>query len=98
MDLTGPALPDLAHFSSYGAIVGVVTHDAFDWLSDGEVKQGFVREERDRMLQTYVRNHYVANLQDILLTLQTEYTDWTEVKPHAMSSRHQVRRGRAFIF
>ena len=71
-------------------MVGVVTHDAFDWLSDREAREGIALEQRDRMLQTFVRNHYTAHLQEILLTLQNEYTNWEETTAHPASVREQV--------
>ena len=71
-------------------MVGVVTHDFFDDLSDEEVRRGMGVEQRDRMLQTFVRNHYTAHLQEILLTLQNEYTDWEESVQHSSTVREQV--------
>lgn len=56
--------------------MGVTTHDYFSDLSDADVRRGVALERRDRMLQTFVRNQYSAHLQEILLTLQNEYTDW----------------------
>ena len=40
--------------------------------------------------QTYVRNNYNAHLQEILLTLQNEYTDWEDSVQHPTSVRNQV--------
>ena len=42
------------------------------------------------MFQTYVRNNYNAHLQEILLTLQNEYTDWEDSVQHPTSVRNQV--------
>ena len=71
--------------------MGVVSHDYYDDLSESEVQRGVPMERRDRMLQTYVRNQYVAHLQEILLTLQNEYTDWTEYGQSPMTIKEQVR-------
>nr|XP_040566770.1 neuroligin-1-like [Lepeophtheirus salmonis] len=75
---------------TYEAIVGVVTHDYFNDLSDEEVRRGIGLNVRDRMLQTFVRNQYKAHLQEILLTLQNEYTDWAESVQHPSIVREQV--------
>ena len=58
------------YFRTYEALVGVVTHDFFDELSEAEVRDGLQPERRDRILQTFVRNQYDAHLKEILLTLQ----------------------------
>ena len=42
------------------------------------------------VFQTYVRNNYNAHLQEILLTLQNEYTDWEDSVQHPTSVRNQV--------
>jgi hypothetical protein len=44
-------------------MVGVVTHDYFNALSDEDLTAGISQQQRDRMLQTFVRNHYNAHLQ-----------------------------------
>ena len=49
--------------SSYDAMIGVTTHDYFDAFSDEDLTSGVTNEQRDRMLQTFVRNHYNAHLQ-----------------------------------
>ena len=36
---------------SYAALIGVVTHDYFDDLSDADARRGVAAERRDRMLQ-----------------------------------------------
>ena len=38
--------------------------------------EGLSPEQRDRIFQSYVRNHYKAHLKEILLIVQNEYTDW----------------------
>ena len=78
-------------FRSYEAMIGVVTHDYFDDISDADVRRGVPTERRDRMLQTFVRNHYSAHLREILLTLQNEYTDWTEYGESPAKVKEQVR-------
>ena len=45
-------------------MVGVVAHDYFDDMSETDVRRGVAAERRDRMLQTFVRNHYSAHLRD----------------------------------
>ena len=71
-------------------MVGVVTHDFFDDLSEEDVRNGIPIEQKNRMLQTYVRNQYLAHLQEILLTLQNEYTDWSEYVQHKSMIKDQV--------
>ena len=77
---------------SYEALIGIVSHDTFDWLSDKQsrfatasgLESGSIDtatdslspEQRDRIYQSYVRNHYKAHLKEILLIVQNEYTDW----------------------
>lgn len=63
---------------TYDAIVGVVSNDYFDDLPDTLIRRGLPKEQKDRMLQTFVRNQYSAHLQEILLTLQNEYSNWAE--------------------
>jgi len=46
-------------------MIGVVSHDYFDALSDEDLTSGISQQQRDRMLQTFVRNHYNAHLQVI---------------------------------
>ena len=74
-------------------MIGVATHDYFDDISDADVRRGVPTERRDRMLQTFVRNHYSAHLREILLTLQNEYTDWTEYGGESPAKvKEQVRK------
>ena len=76
---------------TYDALIGIVTHDFFDELSDKQVRHGLSLQQRDKMLQTFVRNHYNAHLQEILLTLQNEYTDWTQqASQHPSNIKEQV--------
>ena len=73
--------------------MGVVSHDYFDDLSDADASSGVSAglEQRDRRLQTFVRNHYSSHLREILLTLQNEYTDWSEDEQTPIMIRNQVR-------
>ena len=75
---------------TYDALIGIVTHDFFNELSDSQVRIGMTLEERDKMFQTFVRNQYSAHLQEILLTMQNEYTDWQVSVQHPTSIREQV--------
>ena len=81
------------HFPrTYDALIGVVSHDYFDDLSDVAASSGVTGlERRDRRLQTFVRNHYSSHLREILLTLQNEYTDWSEAEQTPIMIRNQVR-------
>ena len=76
---------------TYDALVGVTTHDFFDELSDDDVRRGITIEQRNRMMQTYVRNQYSSHLQEILLTLENEYTDWAETVQLPHMIKEQVR-------
>ncbi|XP_059081378.1 neuroligin-4, Y-linked-like [Tigriopus californicus] len=75
---------------TYEALVGVVNHDFFDDLSEDDVQNGITIEQRNRMLQTFVRNQYSAHLQEILLTLQNEYTDWAETVQSPHMNKDQI--------
>ena len=75
---------------TYDALIGITTHDFFDELSDSQVRSGMSLEQRDKMLQTFVRNQYNAHLQEILLTLQNEYTDWEQSTQHPSNIKEQV--------
>ena len=77
-------------FRTYEAIVGVVSHDFFDDLSDSSVRRGIALERRDRVFQTFVRNQYSAHLKEILLTLQNEYTDWAATEQTPQMIKEQV--------
>ena len=76
---------------TYEALIGIASHDFFDELSDDQVRLGMSLEERDKMLQTFVRNQYNAHLQEILLTLQNEYTDWEQSVQHPSNVREKVK-------
>lgn len=78
-------------FRTYDALIGIVTHDFFDELSDRQLRHGMSLEQRDKMFQTFVRNQYNAHLQEILLTLQNEYTDWEQAQQHPSNIKEQVR-------
>lgn len=78
-------------YRSYDALVGVVTHDFASGLSDADWRSGFGVERRDLMLQTFVRNGYSAHLQEILLTLQNEYTDWAADRQTRKINLRQVQ-------
>lgn len=71
-------------------MVGVNTNDFFDSFNDDEARIGIQIERRDQMFQTYVRNHYTAHLQEIMLTLKNEYTNWEEPLQLPTSVRNQA--------
>ena len=75
---------------TYDALIGIVTHDFFDELSDSQLRRGMSIQQRDKMFQTFVRNQYNAHLQEILLTLQNEYTDWEQSVQHPSNIKEQV--------
>ena len=77
-------------FRTYDALIGIVTHDFFNELSDTQIRFGMSLDERDKMFQTFVRNQYSAHLQEILLTMQNEYTDWQVSVQKPTSIREQV--------
>jgi hypothetical protein len=62
------------HFRTYEALIGVVTHDYFNDLSDEDLTSGISQQQRDRMLQTFVRNHYNAHLQVTMSRLLFSYS------------------------
>ena len=82
----------VSFFRTYDALVGVSTHDFFDSLSELDIRRGVTTQQRDRMLQTFVRNQYSAHLQEILLTLQNEYTDWDKEQQTQAMVKEQVRQ------
>ena len=43
---------------TYDALIGIVTHDFFNELSDTQIRLGMSLDERDKMFQTFVRNQY----------------------------------------
>ena len=71
-------------------MIGIVTHDFFNELSDTQIRFGMSLDERDKMFQTFVRNQYSTHLQEILLTMQNEYTDWQVSVQKPTSIREQV--------
>lgn len=44
------------NYSSYEALLGVVSHDYFDSMSDEELTTGITLPQRDRILKNFVRN------------------------------------------
>ncbi|KAL7637252.1 UNVERIFIED_CONTAM: hypothetical protein RMT77_011964 [Armadillidium vulgare] len=68
-------------------LLGVTETDIYRIFSEKEIINGFEIEHRDRILRTFVTNNYRYHLQEILLAITAEYTDWSRPVEHAFTIR-----------
>ncbi|XP_063879832.1 neuroligin-2-like [Scylla paramamosain] len=68
-------------------LMGVTTTDILEVFSDAEIQHGFEADYRDRLLRTFVTNNYHYHLQEIVLAITAEYTDWARPVQHPVHIR-----------
>ncbi|XP_037787712.1 LOW QUALITY PROTEIN: neuroligin-2-like [Penaeus monodon] len=61
--------------------------DILEVFSDAEIQHGFEADHRDRILRTFVTNNYRYHLQEIVLAITAEYTDWSRPVQHPVNIR-----------
>ncbi|KAL7631192.1 UNVERIFIED_CONTAM: hypothetical protein RMT77_018506 [Armadillidium vulgare] len=59
-------------------LMGVSETDVYQIFGEADIRKGFDEEHRDRILRTYVANNYRFHLQEILLAITAEYTEWSK--------------------
>ncbi|XP_066972356.1 neuroligin-4, X-linked-like [Macrobrachium rosenbergii] len=68
-------------------LLGVTATDILEVFSDEEIQHGFEIDYRDRLLRTFVTNNYRYHLQEIVLAITSEYTDWSRPVQHPVNIR-----------
>ncbi|XP_068229319.1 neuroligin-3-like isoform X2 [Palaemon carinicauda] len=68
-------------------LLGITTANFLEIFNENELQHGFESEHRDRLLRTFVRNNYRFHLQEIMLAISSEYTDWSRAVQHPISIR-----------
>ncbi|XP_047482940.1 neuroligin-3-like [Penaeus chinensis] len=68
-------------------LLGVTATDILEVFSDAEIQHGFEADHRDRILRTFVTNNYRYHLQEIVLAITAEYTDWSRPVQHPVNIR-----------
>ncbi|XP_063879674.1 neuroligin-3-like [Scylla paramamosain] len=68
-------------------LMGVTATDVLEVFSDAEIQHGFEADHRDRLLRTFVTNNYKYHLQEIVLAITAEYTDWARPVQHPVNIR-----------
>ncbi|XP_042222593.1 neuroligin-2-like [Homarus americanus] len=68
-------------------LLGITATDLLQVFSDTEIQHGFEADHRDRLLRTFVTNNYRYHLQEIVLAITAEYTDWSRPVQHPVNIR-----------
>ncbi|XP_064079059.1 neuroligin-4, X-linked-like [Macrobrachium nipponense] len=68
-------------------LLGFTATDVLALFSDTEIHNGFESDHRDRLLRTFVTNNYKYHLQEIVLAITAEYTDWARPVQHPVNIR-----------
>ncbi|XP_068214025.1 neuroligin-4, X-linked-like [Palaemon carinicauda] len=58
-------------------LLGMTAANLLDILSEQEVQEGFDADYREDLLRSFVVNNYRYHLQEIMLAITAEYTDWS---------------------
>ncbi|XP_047483001.1 neuroligin 4-like [Penaeus chinensis] len=75
------------HRTPVDLLFGVTATDVLQIFSDAEIRHGFEADHRDRLLRTFVTNNYRYHLQEIVLAITAEYTDWSRPVQHPVNIR-----------
>ncbi|CAL4139143.1 unnamed protein product, partial [Meganyctiphanes norvegica] len=57
-------------------LLGISSNNIYDVFTQEQIQYGFKQVHRDRMFRTFVNNNYRYHLQEIVLAIMAEYTDW----------------------
>ncbi|XP_068214040.1 neuroligin-4, X-linked-like [Palaemon carinicauda] len=73
--------------------LGMTAANLLDILSQQEVQEGFDADYRDDLLRSFVVNNYRYHLQEIMLAITAEYTDWSRSLHQPISIRDSTGLG-----
>ncbi|XP_068214075.1 LOW QUALITY PROTEIN: neuroligin-4, X-linked-like [Palaemon carinicauda] len=74
-------------------LLGMTSANLLDILSQQEVKDGFDAKYREDLLRSFVVNNYRYHLQEIMLAITAEYTDWSRSLHQPISIRDSTGQG-----
>ncbi|XP_068213926.1 neuroligin-3-like [Palaemon carinicauda] len=74
-------------------LLGMTAANLLDILSEQEVQEGFDADYREDLLRSFVVNKYRYHLQEIMLAITAEYTDWSRSLHQPMSIRDSTGQG-----
>ncbi|XP_068205387.1 neuroligin-4, X-linked-like [Palaemon carinicauda] len=74
-------------------LLGMTAANLLDILSQQEVQEGFDADYREDLLRSYVISNYRYNLQEIMLAITAEYTDWSRSLHRPISIRDSTGQG-----
>ncbi|KAF2362040.1 Carboxylesterase type B [Trinorchestia longiramus] len=62
-------------------LLGVAEVAVVEFLSQKKLSDGFTEDYRDRIFRTFVTNNHRYHLQELVLAITAEYTDWSQPTP-----------------
>ncbi|XP_068214011.1 neuroligin-4, X-linked-like [Palaemon carinicauda] len=74
-------------------LLGMTAANLLDILSQQEVQEGFDADYREDLLRSFVVNNYRYHLQEIMLAITAEYTDWSRSLHQPISIRDSTGQG-----
>ncbi|XP_068205424.1 neuroligin-1-like [Palaemon carinicauda] len=74
-------------------LLGMAAANLLDILSQQEVQEGFDADYREDLLRSFVVSNYRYNLQEIMLAITAEYTDWSRSLHRPISIRDSTGQG-----
>ncbi|XP_068214039.1 neuroligin-4, X-linked-like [Palaemon carinicauda] len=74
-------------------LLGMTAANLLDILSQQEVQEGFDADYREDLLRFFVVNNYRYHLQEIMLAITAEYTDWSRSLHQPISIRDSTGQG-----
>ncbi|XP_068213761.1 neuroligin-1-like [Palaemon carinicauda] len=74
-------------------LLGMTAANLLDILSQQEVQEGFDAEYREDLLRSFVVNNNRYHLQEIMLAITAEYTDWSRSLYQPISIRDSTGQG-----
>ncbi|XP_068214038.1 neuroligin-4, X-linked-like [Palaemon carinicauda] len=74
-------------------LLGMTAANFLDILSQQEVQEGFDADYREDLLRSFVVNNYRYHLQEIMLAITAEYTDWSRSLHQPISIRDSTGQG-----
>ncbi|XP_068214047.1 neuroligin-1-like [Palaemon carinicauda] len=74
-------------------LLGMTAANLLDILNQQEFQEGFDADYREDMLRSFVVNNYRYHLQEIMLAITAEYTDWSRSVHQPISIRDSTGQG-----
>ncbi|XP_068214103.1 neuroligin-4, Y-linked-like [Palaemon carinicauda] len=74
-------------------LLGMTAANLLDILSQQEVQEGFDVDYREDLLRSFIVNNYPYHLQEIMLAITAEYTDWSRSLHQPISIRDSTGQG-----